>query len=187
MATLPIANLLRAALVAGALASGVQAQRADAPSSTDTTLPVKTERRTRVRLGGIYVSGGYAHHSGGPYGYYAPYYWWYHPWHWDPWLWSPLYYWPAYHPGYFTGFAYAPNLGEVKLKTECHDAEVLVNGAYAGTARERKSMWLEPGAYDIEIALAGYEPFKKRIYVLSGRTLTLAAALEPAQQEVPEP
>jgi hypothetical protein len=64
-------------------------------------------------------------------------------------------------------------MGELKIKTPLKDAEVLVDGAYAGTTSERKHMWLRAGAHNIAIQAAGHEPFQRRIYVLSGKTMTI--------------
>ena len=90
-----------------------------------------------------------------------------------PWFYDPFWYGPSWgYPGY--GYAVGSNMGHVKIKTELKDAEVLVDGAYAGTTSERKSMWLRSGAHNIEIRAAGHEPFQKRIYLLSDKTITLS-------------
>ena len=126
-------------------------------------------RWPRVRLGGVTVGAGYSRWSGYPYFYapYAPFFPGYFAW--DPFL---------YHPYYWSGFAYGPNMGEVKLKAGRRDAEVFIDGAYAGTAAERKSMWLDPGAYNVEVRAPDRAPFVRRIYVLSGKTLRIDAKLE---------
>lgn len=86
---------------------------------------------------------------------------------------DPFWYGGSYwgYPGY--GYAARSNMGEVKIKTPLKDAEVLIDGAYAGTTGERKKMWLRAGAHNIEIRAAGYEPFRRRIYVLSDKTVTI--------------
>ena len=50
--------------------------------------------------------------------------------------------------GYYYGY---PNAGEVKLDTKVKDAGVFINGAYAGTTHDNKTMHLRPGTYNIEI------------------------------------
>lgn len=95
---------------------------------------------------------------GRPYygGYYAPF-------------WRP--YWGGYWGGYY-GPAYAyPNSGEVKLDTKVKDAQVFINGAYAGTTHENKTMHLRPGSYNIEIREAGTTQYAERLYVVAGKTL----------------
>src|SRR5579862_8668039 len=55
---------------------------------------------------------------------------------------GPVYYGPGFYGGYWgAGPYYAyPNSGEVKLDTKVKDAEVFVNGAFAGTTRDNKTM-----------------------------------------------
>ena len=81
-------------------------------------------------------------------------------------FWGP--YWgPAY------GYGYYPNSGEIKLDTKVKDAQVFVNGAYAGTTHENKTMHLRPGSYNIEIREAGQTHFSQKVFVAAGKTLHL--------------
>jgi hypothetical protein len=124
--------------------------------------------RTRVRLAGVSVGAGYVRYAGPFYGY--PY--------WP--AFGPFYgfYSPFYYPGYYGyGFARGPGMGEVRLHAG-RDAEVFLDGAYAGKGEKLKSMWLEPGAYNLEVREAGREPYTRRIYVLSDKTLRIDAAPE---------
>lgn len=84
---------------------------------------------------------------------------WYSP------YWGP--YWGGYRYGYF------PNSGEVKLDTKVKDAQVFINGAYAGTTHDNKTMHLRPGSYNIEIRENGQTPFAQKVYVAAGKTLHL--------------
>ena len=62
--------------------------------------------------------------------------------------WGPGPYWGAY----WGPTVYAnPNVGEVKLDTKVKDAEVFINGAFAGSTHDNKTMHLRPGNYNIEI------------------------------------
>src|SRR5258708_26080149 len=108
----------------------------------------------RVRGGVVVVSPGF---YGGWYGggWYSPF--------WGP-YWGPEYVGPYY--------AY-PNSGEVKLDTKVKNAQVFINGSYAGTTHENKTMRLRPGTYNIEIREGGETPFAERIYVVAGKTLHL--------------
>ena len=65
----------------------------------------------------------------------------------------------------------------MKLHTKVKDAKVFINGAYAGTTHENKSMYLRPGTYKIEIRDAGATRFSEKIYVVGGRTLDLRPEL----------
>jgi hypothetical protein len=38
-------------------------------------------------------------------------------------------------------------------------------------------MWLDPGAYDLQVTSADRESYVQRIYVLSGKSLTITARL----------
>lgn len=91
-----------------------------------------------------------------------PYYGWYAP------YWGP--YWgPAYYGGYYAH----PNAGEVKLDTKVKDAQVFINGAYAGTTHDNKHMYLRAGSYNLEIREGGRVQYAERIYVVPGKTLHL--------------
>lgn len=92
---------------------------------------------------------------GRPYygGWYAPY--------WGP-YWGPTY-----------GYYVPPDSGDVKIDTKIKDAQVFINGAYAGTTHDNKTMHLRPGNYNIEIKEGGRTQYAERIYVVRGKTLHL--------------
>ncbi len=91
---------------------------------------------------------------------------WYSP------FWGP--YWGPAYGGYYYG---NPSSGEVKLDTKVKDAQVFINGAYAGTTHQNKSMYLRPGSYNIEIREAGSTQYAEKVYVVAGKTLHLHPAL----------
>jgi len=108
-----------------------------------------------VRLGGVSVGAGYAYGfgpywAGYPIGFYGPWF--------DPW----------YAPVVLVA---APDKGQVNLQSRHKDAEVYLDDAYAGTTSTLKKFWLAPGVYELEVRPQGQAPQKKRIYVLTGRTL----------------
>jgi hypothetical protein len=81
-------------------------------------------------------------------------------------FWGP--YWgPAY------GYGYYPNSGEVKLDTKLKDARVFIDGSYAGTTHDNKTMHLRPGNYNIEVRDESRTLFTERVYVVAGKTLHL--------------
>jgi hypothetical protein len=90
-------------------------------------------------------------------GFYSPY-------------WGP--YW-GWGPGYGGAYYAHPNSGEVKLDTKVKDAEVFINGSFAGTTKQNKSMYLRPGSYNIEIREAGRTNYAEKVYVVAGKTLHL--------------
>ena len=132
------------------------------------------EGKWHVRLGTISVGAGYVSSPFlfgpfWPYGFY-PY----------SFAYAPFFYGPFYSPfygPYAAGFAYGPDKGEVKLNANPKDAQVFLDGAYAGTASHLKSMWLTSGAYNLSVSMPGREPFQQRIYVLSGKSLKIDAKL----------
>jgi hypothetical protein len=87
--------------------------------------------------------------------------------------WYSPYWGPYWGPGYMGPYYAYPNSGEVKLDTRVKDAQVFVNGSFAGTTHENKTMRLRPGSYNIEIREGGQTPFSERIYVVAGKTLHL--------------
>ena len=93
-------------------------------------------------------------------------------------------YWGPYPYGYY-GYGYgAPATGAVKFDTSVKDAEVYINGAYAGTVGKLKTMNLRPGSYDIEVRAPGRTQFDKKVYVAAGKTLHLNPDLRvPAQPQ----
>jgi len=80
---------------------------------------------------------------------------------------------PYWGPGYAGPYYAYPNSGEVKLNTKVKDAQVFINGSYAGTTHENKKMRLRPGTYNIEIREGGQTPFAEKVYVVAGKTLHL--------------
>ena len=111
-----------------------------------TMVPVGASAAVRVFVGGPVVYRG-----------------WYSP------FWGP--YWGSYWGPY--GYGYFPNSGEVKLDTKVKDAQVFINGAFAGTTHDNKTMHLRPGSYKIEIRENGQTPFAQQVYVAAGKTLHL--------------
>lgn len=90
-------------------------------------------------------------------GYYAPY-------------WAPAPY--AYNYGYGYANPAAPT-GAVKFDTPDKDAQVYVNGAYAGTVGDLKTMDLQAGTYSIGIQVPGAAMFDQKVYVAPGETVHL--------------
>jgi len=64
-----------------------------------------------------------------------------------------------------------PNAGQVKLDTHLKDAQVFVDGAYAGTSGKLKTMWMRPGTYTIELRAPDKRNFAEKIYVVAGKTV----------------
>ena len=104
---------------------------------------------TAAARGGVFVGPRFA-----PYGWYG----WYGP------------YYGMYPSGPYYTYS---NEGHVKLDTNMKDAEVFINGNYAGTVGELKTMTMRPGTYNIEVRAPGRVSFQQKVYVLAGKTLKL--------------
>lgn len=87
--------------------------------------------------------------------------------------WYSPYWGPYWGPAYMGPYYSYPNSGQVKLDTKVKDAQVFIDGSYAGTTHENKTMRLRPGTYNIEIREGGQTPFSEKVYVVAGRTLHL--------------
>lgn len=130
------------------------------------------------------------------FGYYV-----YDPWSWYGWGW-PAYgayagwgyggYYGNYYGGYYSGgyggyggygrgFGW---VGGVRLKVDRRDAEVYVDGYYAGTVDDFDGMFqelqLEDGGYRIEIRAPGFETLVFDVRVQPGRTITYRGHMAPA-------
>lgn len=112
-----------------------------------------------------------AEHIGFGIGFYGPVY----PYgYWGPWGYPY-----AYGPyGYPLPYAYGPYgyygrpLGEVHIKTPVADAQIYINGSYAGLAHDLKKFYLAPGTYNVEQRI-GQDVQRERIYVVANRSLKL--------------
>ena len=66
-----------------------------------------------------------------------------------------------------------PATGRIKFDTPVRDAEVLIDGAYAGTVASLKTLSIKPGSYSIELRAPGRSRYAEKVYVIAGKTLTL--------------
>ena len=89
-----------------------------------------------------------------------PYYGWGPGWYgwYDPW-WGPAYVAPR------------ANTGEIKLVTHMKDAQVYVDGGYAGLAGKLKHFDLSPGNHNIELRdSTGQKLFQEQVQVIRDKT-----------------
>jgi hypothetical protein len=128
-------------------------------------------------LAGFARSGVVVVHSA-PRGFVGPGFGW--GWGWGPYWASP--YWSPYY-GYYD---YAPNTGALKFDTHNKNAEVYVNGAYAGTVGKLKTMHLRTGSYDIEVRGQGRSQFDQKVYIAAGKTLHLNPDLRGQGEDQPQ-
>ena len=86
---------------------------------------------------------------------------------------------PFYRPYPYGAYYGVPNAGQVKLDTKVKDAQVFVDGAYAGTSGKLKTMWMRPGTYTIEMRAPGQAQFAEKIYVVAGKTVHVEPGFQP--------
>src|SRR5438093_72031 len=109
------------ALSSLALAAGQQTDPAKPEDSNPSAKADSQSSRPHVRLGGVFIGGGYSRYSGYPsYGYYFGF------WGLRPDFFDPFLVWP-FAPGFATGFVYQPNMGEVKIQTSHKTAWVYLD------------------------------------------------------------
>jgi hypothetical protein len=83
----------------------------------------------------------------------------------------PAYWGPG--PGYY---AYS-NAGTVKIDSKAKEAEVFINGAYAGLVKDNRTMHLRQGNYTIEVRSGGVNTFSENVYVTAGKTIHINPAV----------
>jgi PEGA domain len=123
--------------------------------------------------------------------YYDPYY--YGGFHlgylaYSPWGWTPAFYGYPYGYGYgYGGGVYQASgydIGSVKLKVQPRDAEVYVDGYFAGQVDEFDGVFqalrLDSGGYRIEIRKPGYETLQFDVRIQPERTITFRGELKAA-------
>ena len=179
-----VRNASLAALLSVAAFAGDSGNLNAAEAQPERAAKAEEGRGTRVRLGGITVGAGYSHFSGFPY-WGSPYAAWPYRGGYDL-LFFPSYGWLGgfVHPGYYRAYRQGAGMGQVKLRTADKHTPVYLDGGYAGVAKDLKTIWLSPGAYDLELRTDN-ESFSQRIYVLSGKTVRVDAELAPAQEKRP--
>jgi hypothetical protein len=161
--------------VAGKPSSAASNKSADSP-----------DRKWHVKLGPALVGASFSRFAGPVY----------YPYDFSPFdgvyragLWDPYWAYPLSYP--LGSFDRNDGRGEVRITLEPRTvdpklAEVSVDNAFAGTADHLKNMWLDPGAYDLSVLSKDGAAYRRRIYVLSGRSLKIAARLESSPREKKE-
>lgn len=87
-------------------------------------------------------------------------------------------YWTGYWGPSWTGPAYIyPRSGEVTLDTGGREAAVFINGSYAGTTQENKTMRLRPGCYRIQLRAGSETLYLEHVFVVTGKTIRLRPIL----------
>jgi hypothetical protein len=98
--------------------------------------------------------------------------------HYNSYIWHPY---NVYR--YDTYGTYGYPVGELRLKVHPRDAQVFIDGAYAGRVDDFdgvfQSLRLEEGEYQVEIVLPGYEPLAFDVRIFPGEKTTYEGDLIP--------
>jgi hypothetical protein len=122
-----------------------------------------------VYYGGYYPWGYGGLGLGGYYGWY------------DPWWYDPYYYGGGYGYGRSSYFG-SPWDGGLRLKVKPSDAEVYVDGYFAGIVDEFDNAFqrlrIDSGPHRIEVRREGFEPLSFEVRILPDRTITYRGELK---------
>src|ERR1700677_5326219 len=75
-------------------------------------------------------------------------------------------------------FGVVPNAGYVEFDTQEKQAQVFINGSYAGTVKQLGTITMLAGGYTIEVRDPGYKAFQENIFVAPGKTIKVHPALQ---------
>jgi hypothetical protein len=139
-------------------------------------------------------------------GYYRPYY---GPWFSYGYSWYPGFYYGYPYYGYPFGYGYygggpyygSPYFGygaypyyyggSVRLQVTPREAEVFVDGYFAGTVDDFDGTFqrldVEPGEHDLELYLPGHRSVQQKLYLQPGKTTRVKLAMQPLAPGDPEP
>jgi hypothetical protein len=109
----------------------------------------------------------------------------------DPWY---GYQYPPFGPYAAPYRYYGYNEASVRLEVQPKEAEVYIDGYYAGVVDDFDGAFqrlrVEPGEHEIEIYLEGYRPFRQKVYLTPDRTFKIRHTLQPlapGEQSEPRP
>jgi hypothetical protein len=133
------------------------------------------------------------------YGYPYPYYYPYSAFYWGGGYFNSFGYWgvgvgwPGYaYPAYgypypaYGGYGYDVNTGRVRLDVQPRDAEVFIDGSFAGRVDDfdgrLQGLTLETGSYNVEIRKPGWETLTFDVRITPGRTTSYKGELIPRKE-----
>ena len=112
---------------------------------------------------------------------------------------------PGWGPGYYGYYGYGPAYyqfpvygaarydrgGSVRLQVSPREAEVFVDGYFAGTVDDFDGTFqrlnIEAGEHEIQVYMAGYRTFSTRFYLQPGKTFSIKQTLQPLGPGEPAP
>jgi PEGA domain len=100
--------------------------------------------------------------------------------HYNSYVWHPY---SVYRYDSYGSYGYP--IGELRLKVQPRDAQVFIDGYYAGRVDDFdgvfQSLRLEEGEYQVELVLPGYEPLAFDVRIFPGEKTTYEGDLIPAR------
>jgi hypothetical protein len=102
------------------------------------------------------------------------------------------------YPPYAYGYPYYPYYGypydisgSLRLQITQREAEVFVDGYYAGTVDNFdgtfQRLHVQPGDHDLEVFLPGHRSYQQKVYLQPGKTFNVRHAMEPLGPGEAEP
>jgi hypothetical protein len=136
----------------------------------------------------------------------------YRPYYASPYWYGGAYY-PWYYPGYYPfsfsvgfgccgypyyGYPYYPYgyypydiSASIRLQVTPREAEVFVDGYYAGTVDDFdgtfQRLHAEPGDHDLEVFMPGHRSYQQKVYLQPGKTFSVRHVMEPLGAGEAEP
>jgi hypothetical protein len=96
---------------------------------------------------------------------------------------DPFFYSPFYGPWGPYGSPYASNMSEVRIQATPKDAEVFVDGYYAGIVDNFDGVFqrlnVSPGGHEFVLYREGFQPIHQMVYVQPGSSFTLRHTMVP--------
>ncbi len=186
LATCALIALAGAPLVEAGAARTRPSGRAASSGASRTTGASRTSSATRASGQATYGytrgrSGHHGYHHGHGYGYYGHYGHYGYPWY-------P--YWGGYYPawGAYPGMTLrVPETAPAAIETDVRPkkAEVLIDGEFAGQARDFNGtwdlLWLDPGEHVVEFRAPGYKTLRQHVPIAAGGYVRLHWRLEKGE------
>jgi PEGA domain len=120
-------------------------------------------------------------------------------------FWYPSYYWPYYYGGFYEPFFWGPyrypppyyghyyydDTGSAQLKVSPRNAQVYVDGYFAGIVDNFDGSFqrldVDAGEHELQFYLEGYRPFSLKVLFVRGRTVKITHTMEPLAPGDPAP
>lgn len=131
--------------------------------------------------------------------YYRPYYYpYYYPYfsasfYWGSYGWFPYYPYGFYPYGYYGGF-YTPwydDLGALRIEVKPRDAQVYVDGYFAGLVDDfdgiSQRLRAKPGEHQIDLYMPGYQTVSEKLLFRPGATIKMKTTMQPLGAGEPQP